>query len=103
MSFRSPKNLPAQLEVETGASVLGAEILAEKASSLGRAGQAVERALGNLKRCAEDDPNRGEYVQTAARSVHGYFVQRELCGFANHEEPTKLYAIPKEVLVRIGT
>lgn len=107
-----PQNLSTGLNTETGASILDGEILAEKAASLGRAGQQVRRALDALKKLDEDrgkDTRHGKTsagrqaaVQAAADAVYGYFIQRELCGLMDHDAPIAEYAIPPEVLVRVG-
>jgi hypothetical protein len=59
-------------------SPLDHEILGEKAAALGRAGEKV------------------------AHAVYAYFIQRELCGMKRHREIIREYAIPDEVLVRLG-
>jgi len=100
--LRTPRNLSAQPYLQTGSNVLDAEILAEKASSLGRAGHTVETTLRRLKELDPAAPDRAQAVRSAAKAVYHYFIQRELCGFRNHADPIRHYAIPKEVLVRLG-
>ena len=100
--LRTPRNLSTQPYVQNGAGVLDAEILAEKASSLGRAGQNVETTLRTLKQLDPAAPDRAQAVRSAAKAVYYYFIQRELCGFRNHAGPIRQYGIPKEVLVRLG-
>ena len=100
--LRTPRNLSTQLNIQTGASVLDAEILAEKASSLGRAGQNVEAALRGLRDLDATAPERPQAVKSAARAVYHYFIQRELCGFRSHTDPIRQYGIPNEVLARLG-
>jgi len=100
--LRTPRNLSTQPYIQTGASVLDAEILAEKASSLGRAGHNVETALRTLNELDPAAPERPQAVRSAAKAVYHYFIQRELCGFRNHAGPIRQYGIPKEVLVRLG-
>ncbi|NIA70066.1 hypothetical protein HBA54_15785 [Pelagibius litoralis] len=112
MSFRLPQNLSTGLNIETGASVLDAEILAEKAASLGRAGRLVRQALDDLKAFDENPDNdtadpktanrRQAALQAATDAVYGYFIQRELCGLMNQDDPIEQYAIPREVLARVG-
>lgn len=102
MSFRLPQNLSTQLGVETGASVLDKEILAEKAASLGRAGRLVEKSLAELRSFQGQACDRPRLVQRAAEAVYSYFVQRELCGFISNDDPIEHYAIPREVLARLG-
>jgi len=100
--FRTPRNLSTELNIQTGASVLDAEILAEKASSLGRAGQNVESTLRDLRELDATAPERPRAVKSAARAVYHYFIQRELCGFRSHADPIRQYGIPNEVLARLG-
>lgn len=103
MSLRLPQNLSSSLQIETGASVLDAEILAEKAAALGRSGKEVERALLELKNYNGAAHDRAALLQAAIDSVYAYFIQRELCGFPNHEDPINHYDIPREVLARLGS
>jgi hypothetical protein len=102
MSLRPPQNLRTQLTLESGASVLDVEILAEKAASLGRAGAAVEAALGALKSAGPDAPEREALLDVAADAVWAFFVQRELCGLKDEQAVIRDYAIPPEVLARLG-
>ncbi|MCG8596816.1 MAG: hypothetical protein MI785_20960 [Kiloniellales bacterium] len=103
MSLRLPQSLATELNAETGASVLDAEILAEKAAALGRAGRLVERRLRELAAFAGAGQERARLVQSAADAVHGYLVQRELCGLMRHDDVIDHYAIPREVLARVGS
>ena len=103
MSLRLPQNLATELNAETGASVLDAEILAEKAAALGRAGRLAERRLCELAAFAGAGQERARLVQSAADAVHGYLVQRELCGLMRHDDVIDHYAIPREVLARVGS
>ena len=102
MSLRLPQNLSSGLNIETGASVLDAEILAEKAAALGRAGRLVERRLRALTAFAGAERERTRLVQSAADALHGYLVQRELCGLIEHDDVIEHHAIPREVLARVG-
>jgi hypothetical protein len=82
-----------------------AEIVAEKASSLGHHGRLVEKALAALREydaAGGDREGRGELVRKAAREVWAFFVQRELCGLRDQKEVIRLYGIPPDVLVRLG-
>jgi Family of unknown function (DUF6665) len=92
--------LPVSLEVEGNA--LEYDILAEKASALGRAGALSELTLARLREHEGDAETRRGLVRDAARAVYAYFIQRELCGFRRHDEIIREYGIPKEVLVRLG-
>jgi hypothetical protein len=81
---------------------LGHEILAEKASALGRAGQRVEETLARLREDDGGSESRARNLKAAAEAVHGYFIQRELCGLRRHDSVIREYGIPKAVLVRLG-
>ena len=93
---------------DTGAGILDGEILAEMAASLGRAGRDLERALAELKAHDESAPDsshnteRRALVQRAANRAWVLFVQYELAGLSSQSQLVKLYAIPREVLIRVG-
>ena len=101
MSFRLPQNLKTMLGPEDGLGEFNREVLAEKASSLGRAGRALERSLVALAAC-EDPDERPALVKAAARAAHHYFIQQELCGLRDHSFAIEHYAIPREVMAQIG-
>lgn len=84
---------------------LEAEILAEKANSLGHHGRLVERAIAALKAfdaALGDSEERRRLVAEAAHEVWAFFVQREACGMRNHRDAIQIYGIPGEVLARLG-
>lgn len=88
---------------------LGAEILAEKASALGRAGERAEACLARLRAHGaapeagpDHDSRRAELLKQAAEAVHGFFIQRELCGLRRHDAVIRDLGIPRAVLVRLG-
>jgi hypothetical protein len=93
-------SLPVSLGIEGNA--LEYDILAEKASALGRAGESAARAMARLTAHEGDPDMRSKLVREAARAVYAYFIQRELCGFRRHDDVIREYAIPREVLVRLG-
>ncbi|MCG6857145.1 MAG: hypothetical protein LJE67_03680 [Salaquimonas sp.] len=86
----------------TGLDTLESELLAEKAAALGRSAEAAKCALTKLKTCHERDEARARLLKSAARAVHHYFIQRELCGLRRHDDAIRNLAIPREVLVRLG-
>lgn len=102
MSLRMPQNLSTSPRYETGVSVLEAQILSERAASLGQAGKAVETAMQELKLLDSGDPDRPERVRAAAKAVWYYFIQRELCGMPDHDNVIAHYDITTEVLARLG-
>lgn len=107
MSLRPPSRYAASAGAGPSAQgdlfgLLDHEIAAEKASALGRAGEKVERTLALLGACEAGSGERRALVDAAARAVHAYFIQRELCGMRRHQDVIREYAIPREVLVRLG-
>ncbi|TGQ33273.1 MULTISPECIES: DUF6665 family protein [unclassified Mesorhizobium] len=102
MSVRMPSNFGKSGARETELDLLGHEILGEKAAALGRAGRRVEETLAMLRDNGDDGEHRGRLLKEAAEAVHGYFIQRELCGLRKHDVVIREYNIPKAVLVRLG-
>ena len=100
MAVRMPSNFGGSREPGEGPDVLGFEILAEKASSLGRAGEKVEAALSRLRQ--NEGADRAVLLKAAAEAVHAYFIQRELCGLRRHDAAIREYDIPRAVLARLG-
>lgn len=103
MSIRLPDTSGVSILAETRLSAVDQEILAEKATSLGNAGRKVEACLEKLRAHQDGHEARLALVKSAADAVYAYFVQRELCGFRRHDDIIRDYAIPREVLVRLGT
>jgi hypothetical protein len=99
MSFRLPKSLGG-----SGTDAIAAieqAIVGEKASSLGHAGRLLERSLAALSAC--DDPaERDALLRTAADHAHALLIQRELCGLRNAQAVIDDFAIPRQVLARMG-
>ena len=103
MSLRMPQNLSASPRFETGVSVLEAELQSERAAALGRLGRDLESSLAALSAVGAGDPARAGMVKAASDAVWRYFVQREACGMLDHDHPIAQYAIPPEVLARVGS
>jgi hypothetical protein len=101
MSLRPPSHLAGASAGVAAFDALGHEILAVKAAALGRAGQRVEETLARL-RDNSDEQLRPGLLKDAAEAVHGYFIQRELCGLRKHDAVIREYSIPKAVLARLG-
>ena len=99
MSVRPPQSLRRSNE-DAPLGPLEAELLAEKAAGLGRSGGKVEAALGALAAAAE--PDRPRLLAEAVETVYYYLIQRELCGLRDHQAAIAHYAIPPEVLARLG-
>jgi uncharacterized protein DUF6665 len=104
-----PYDLPDRLatlrRADAAFNVLEADLLAEKASSLGHQGRIVEEAIAALRAfdATPGDPSeRMKLVRRAARAVWAFLVQRELCGLRDQKQIIRDYGIPGEVLVRLG-
>jgi hypothetical protein len=101
MTLRPPGSSFGSLRPDDLFGALEHEIAGEKASALGRAGRRVEEALARLK-AAGAGPERAALLRNAADAVYAYFIQREICGFLRHQDVIREYAIPGEVLARLG-
>ncbi|WP_406857825.1 DUF6665 family protein [Alsobacter sp. KACC 23698] len=108
MSLRPPQSLAGGHRPETGANVLDYEIAQQKAEALGDTGRKVEQALETLRafdarhEADRDAGQRTRLLDDAAQKVWAFMVQRELCGLRHWEAVVKSYAIPREVLNRMG-
>lgn len=114
---RPPTGLSAVANVrERMLGAVDAEIFAEQASSLGRAGRALEQALadlaafdaGTLKRRGRNPPDRPALLATAREAFWFLIVQREACGVRDASDVLSIYKVPGEVsfgvtLPRIGS
>ena len=84
------------------------EIAREKAEALGLAGKALEAALRALRdydvRVApiRDDPRRAALLAHAAERTLSFIVQREAHGFRDPAYVLDFFAVPAEVVARIG-
>ncbi len=83
-------------------NVLEYEFMAEKAAALGRAGERVGEAIARLAAHEGAPEVRRILLKAASDAVYAYFIQRELCGHRRHDDAIREYAIPREVLVRLG-
>ena len=99
-SLRMPQSLSRRLGVDTGEAVLRYELLEEQAHSLGRMGRKMESALAALR--DHEGEGRAEILKAAADAVWGFLVQREVLGLRDRQAIVAQYAIPREVLNRIG-
>jgi hypothetical protein len=100
-SLRMPQSLTKRLGVDTGEAVLRYEILEEQAAALGRMGEKLEKALAALQ-AHEGGDGRAAALKAAADAAWCFFVQREVMGLRDRAAVVEQYAIPREVLVRIG-
>ena len=99
-SLRMPQSLTKRLRFETGEAVLRYELLEEQAASLGRMGEKLEAALAALRQA--DDVDRPAALRRAADACWCFFVQRDVMGLRDRAAVIAQFAIPREVLNRIG-
>jgi hypothetical protein len=85
----------------TTVSPLEAEVMAEQAAALSYSGRRVEAALAALAG-SDDAEGRPQRLKAAADAVYGFFIQREIIGMRDHRGVIEHYAIPREVLARLG-
>jgi hypothetical protein len=93
---------------DSNEAILNYEILQEKAQALGRAARQIEQALQALHRHDKQlaptlAAQREDLVADAAEKAHHFLILRELCGFRDWPEVAEFYAIPPEILKRMGT
>ncbi len=105
MTVRPPRNFSQAGLAETGFNVLEYELMAERASALGRTGSTAEAALAALAKGESSggaEADHEKLVQAAADAVWALFIQREICGLRNGRDVVARYGIPNKVLVRLG-
>ena len=101
MSLRLPQELGSPFSADRVHDSINHEILAEKAAPLGRAGKRLAAKLAELSG-ASAGSDRDLLIREAADAAHSYMIQRELCGLLSQQSPFGDYAVPKEVVARIG-
>lgn len=99
-SLRMPQSLVSRLKVETGEAVLRYELLEEQAHALGRMGRKMEQALAALR--DHQGEGRDAVLKAAADATWAFLVQREVMGLRDRSAVVAQYAIPREVLNRLG-
>ena len=106
MSSDFAERIAALRRSDAAFNLLQTDIVAEKASSLGHQARQMEKALTALRdfdcRGGGAAAARLSLVRAAAREVWSFLVQRELCGLRDQKQIIRDYAIPGEVLVRLG-
>lgn len=105
MTVRPPQALAPSFTKETGLNILEYELMSERAESLGRHGLKVEKALALLSGriaagCGQDE--REDLLNDAADKVWAFFITREMCGLRSQKDAIRRYAIPPEVMARLG-
>jgi hypothetical protein len=81
---------------------LTTELMAERARTLGRAGERLERALAALEKRGSDPAAREDAVWDAADAAFCYIVQREVMGIRDSEAALTFYRVPLEVRRLVG-
>ncbi|MBY0492438.1 MAG: hypothetical protein K2R93_21565 [Gemmatimonadaceae bacterium] len=77
---------------------------ADSAAMFGKLGRDVEQALAAYAAApAENAAVHTDMLHAAADAVWRYFVVREACGLNDHTPIIETYAIPPDVLARVGT
>ena len=71
------------------------ELQSERASALGEAGRALERAVGAFV-------GTEETLEALATAVWNYMIVRETLGMFDHEAALDLYGVPRRVMSRVG-
>lgn len=71
------------------------ELQKERASSLGRAGEALERALSEWREASAKGADAAALRAEAQKRLWYLVVQREALGLRRHRELYDLYGIPK--------
>jgi hypothetical protein len=105
MEYDLPDRLAVARRSDAAFNALEADMVADKAASLGHHGRQVEKALAALRAfdpAAGTPEERPALVRKAAREVWAFLVQRELCGLRDQKQIIRDYAIPGEVIVRLG-
>jgi len=105
MTVRPPQALAPSFNKDTGLNILEYELMSERADALGRHGLKVEKALALLAErfaagCAQAE--REDLLNDAADKVWAFFIQREMCGLRSQKDAIQRYAIPPEVIARLG-
>lgn len=100
MSLRPPSHYQQEQTGKSALGVLEYEMMAERADSLGRAGQKAEAALDRLRQAT--DETRDDLIDAAAVEVYALFIQREICGLRNGRDVVARYGIPGAVIARLG-
>jgi len=106
MSVRPPQILNQSGSAGGRLSALEYELIAERASSLGRQGLKVEAALAKLRAWDPDRhsiADRESLLYNASDAVWALFIHRETCGLRNNRDVIQNYGIPNEVLAKVGS
>jgi hypothetical protein len=111
--MRLPRSPTAAVKSNKLVDALDYEIAQEMASTLGRLGRALERAVRALAEYDTAWPSgttmsgraheeRQKLVAEASRALWCFVVQREACGLRDGRQVLRDYAVPPEVRDRMG-
>ena len=101
MSLKPPGNAFQRVSETRAGSSLEAEVAAEQAAALGRAGQKVADALRSY-RVAIGTDDHATARQAAIDATFAFLVQRETIGLRDHRSVISDLGIPAEILRRLG-
>ncbi len=112
MSLKPPQILAQRsaMRAQPIVNTLDAEILEEKAATLGRLTKAFETALAAWRAGEEDaaaggsvsEQRRQRLFDEAADALWHFVVQREVCGLRNTEAVLREYGVPAALRLRMG-
>jgi hypothetical protein len=92
--------------LRSGYATLEYEIAEERAAALGRLGRRLDAALTALAACPRtanaNRTIRDGLVEQAGYALWLLAVQREACGLNNLDHVLQVYAVPNEVVARMG-
>jgi hypothetical protein len=105
------REIPPDLWAQNPAALLDTELARERASSLGRLGRALERALQSLSEfdathsrplSPEASEVRSDLVAAAGHALWQLIVQREACGLRDNRAVMEHYRVPADVQTNMG-
>ena len=106
MSLRPPRRFANASDLDPVEKALEYEVLAEKASTLGRLQRKLERALARLcefEQGAEDDAAcHDRLLEEAGEALWYVAIQRDLCGLRVDAAFYRTFQVPKTVINRMG-
>jgi hypothetical protein len=101
-----PPNRPLSRIAARNVESVEAEIIQEKAASLGRMSKRLHDALARLEAHdaapTDDAEDRAALVAAAGEALWYYVIQREAAGLRATEEVLRDFRIPREVYNRMG-
>lgn len=106
MSLRPPRRYAKPSDLDPVEAALEHEVLAEKASTLGRLQARLERALARLAAAeADGDASNGQRARLrdeAGEALWYVVIQRDLCGLRSGAAFYRDFKVPKAVINRMG-